>query len=136
MVDRDYKTYEELGPEVGLAMEETNILLSNKLSDIPDVLSMQIADIEAHHYRICDLLADANATLSMARKRELEKVNADGKLNVFSKEIYIEADTVNESTMVERLEKRLRSIEKRIETAQSLLAYEREIAKIGGRETT
>ncbi|MFA5037446.1 MAG: hypothetical protein WC479_09770 [Candidatus Izemoplasmatales bacterium] len=123
--------YAQLQPTVNVAMETTEIMLADKLSDNPELLSSQLADIEVYHYRISYLLAQADALVS----RSKYLCSPTEKMNDFNKKIYIEAYTVKEVFLRDALERRLKDIEVRIQTAQSLLAYSREIAKMGGKES-
>lgn len=128
-------SYEQLEPKVIIELDTTEIMLSDKLADDPAILAMQIADIEAHHYRVSYLLTLAEGLLSKARYSAVPKEEGL-KLNEAGKKLYMEAHTVNEELLRNQLERRLKDIEVRIQVGQSLLAYNREMARLGGRENT
>jgi len=127
----DY-TYETLKPEADLAIFETTALFAVKLSDNPEYLASQIEDIEVHHDRISTLLTYAEEILAKAKDFNLPE--RERKFNEFDKKIILGAKTAKEETLRNILERKLGSIEKRIQTGQSLLSFHREAAKLGGRQ--
>ena len=127
----DY-TYDSLKPEADLALAELTALFEIKLSDNPEYLASQIEHIEAHHDRISTLLTYAEEVLVKARDFNLPE--RERKFNEFDKKIILGAKTAKEETMKKMLERKLDSIETRIQTGQSLLSYHREVAKLGGRQ--
>lgn len=102
---------------------EIGKLLNAKLSDQPEVLKSQITTIEAYFWRTHRLMSESEMYLDIAQWEALK--TSQGK-NATEKKYWVDYAVRKERLFRNYLEGLTKSIAKRIEAGQSILAYERE----------
>lgn len=112
---------------IDIACAEIDLLLETPLSDEPEMIKHQMEQAESYHNRIATLLTQAEEFFRVARLEVLPEI--ERPKDEFGRKIKVEAESARNEYYVNILKRKLDSIELRIQTGQSVLAYYRENVK-------
>ena len=113
--------------EIAIANAEVDLLLDEPISDEPERVKYQIEQIEVYHNRISKLLCTAEKNHEVSRDYNMP--DQSSPKDDLGRKVKMESLSSEDKCYFMLLKRKLDSIVKRIESAQSILAYYRESIK-------